>query len=134
MNMEVFRQYLVWKDRKADLERELEETKERMNFFQDLIMDELVENGVDSVRVDGRNIFPKRQLFASPIALTDEFKALLRTEGVGDLITETVNGQRLSGFVREYMRDKEIHDVKDLPEWMKDNIAIAEKVTLGVRG
>lgn len=134
MNLEVFRQYLALKQEKSDLEQQLETVKERMQFFQDLIMDELVENGVDSVRVDGKNVFPKRQLFASASVLTQDFKQALIESGAVDLVQETVNSQRLSGFVREYMRDNDIAEVTGLPEWMKNGMNITEKVTLGVRG
>lgn len=134
MNLEVFRQYLALKQEKSDLEQQLETVKERMQFFQDLIMDELVENGVDSVRVDGKNVFPKRQLFASASVLTPDFKQALIESGAVDLVQETVNSQRLSGFVREYMRDNDIPEITGLPDWMKNGMNITEKVTLGVRG
>lgn len=134
MNLEVFRQYLTLKQEKSDLEQQLDTVKERMQFFQDLIMDELVENGVDSVRVDGKNVYPKRQLYASATVLTPEFKQALGEAGGTDLIQETVNGQRLSSFVREFMRDNDIPEITGLPDWMKNGMNITEKVTLGVRG
>lgn len=133
MNMEVFKQYLFWKDKKTDAEREVEEAKERMEFFQNLIMEELVENGVDKVSVDGRLIFPKRQLFASAMSLTDEFRQALADNGATDLVQESINGQRLSAFVREMMRDNGIEEVSGLPDWVKNNVKVSEKVTLGVR-
>lgn len=133
MNMEVFKQYLFWKDKKTDAEREVDEAKERMEFFQGLIMDELVENGVDKVSVDGRLIFPKRQLFASAMSLTDEFRQALADNGATDLVQESINGQRLSAFVREMMRDNGIEEVSGLPDWVKNNVKVSEKVTLGVR-
>lgn len=133
MNMEVFKQYLFWKDKKTDAEREADEAKERMEFFQGLIMDELVENGVDKVSVDGRLIFPKRQLFASAMSLTDEFRQALADNGATDLVQESINGQRLSAFVREMMRDNGIEEVSGLPDWVKNNVKVSEKVTLGVR-
>ena len=133
MNIEVFRHYLTWKDKKAELERDLDEAKERMEFFQNLIMDELVDNGVDSMRVDGRLVFPKKQMFVSAGAMTDDTKQNLRDVGAGDLIQETVNGQRLSAFVREYMKENSFDDTSKLPDWMKNNFSITEKVSLGVR-
>lgn len=134
MNLEVFKQYLLLKDAKADLEAELEKVKERMQLFQELIMEEFVENGVDKLSVDGRLVFPKSQLYASCRALTEEVKSELRSEGAADLIQEAVNGQRLSSYVREYMRDNDIKELTGLPDWMKNNFSITEKVTIGVRG
>lgn len=133
MNIEVFRHYLTWKDKKAELENDLDEAKERMEFFQNLIMDELVDNGVDSMRVDGRLVFPKKQMFVSAGSMTDETKQNLRDVGASDLIQETVNGQRLSAFVREYMKENSLDDTAKLPDWMKNNFSITEKVSLGVR-
>jgi hypothetical protein len=133
MNIEIFRQYLSLKDKKADLDAETKEVTDRLAFFENLILEEFVDNGIDSLRVDGRLVFPKRQLYASLPALTREVKAGLMAEGAADLITETVNGQRLSGFVREYMKEKGIDDITALPVWMKDGFNIYEKVSLGVR-
>jgi hypothetical protein len=65
--------------------------------------------------------------------MTDETKQNLRDVGAADLIQETVNGQRLSAFVREYMKENSLDDTSKLPEWMKNNFSITEKVSLGVR-
>lgn len=133
MNIEIFRQYLTLKDRKAALDAEMKEVNERLAFFENLILEEFVDNGIDSLRVDGRLVFPKQQMFASLPALTHEVKQGLMAEGAADLITESVNAQRLSGFVREYMKEKSIDNITGLPDWMKNGFNIYEKVTLGVR-
>lgn len=133
MNIEIFRQYLTLKDQKADLEAELKTVVERIAFFENLILEEFVDNGIDSLRVDGRLVFPKQQMYASVPALTKEVKQGLMAEGAADLISESVNSQRLSGFVREYMKEKGITEIAGLPEWMKNGFNIYEKVSLGVR-
>lgn len=133
MNTELFRQYLALKDRRAALESEVEEIKDKMLMLTDQIMNELVDNGVDNIKVDGRTIYPKKQLYASASRLTDQLKAELEREGATDLIEEKINANRLSAFIREYMRENGINELSGLPGWMKTDVSITEKVSLGVR-
>lgn len=133
MNTELFRQYLALKDRRATLESEVEEIKDKMLMLTDQIMNELIDNGVDNIKVDGRTIYPKKQLYASASRLTDQLKTELEREGATDLIEEKINGNRLSAFIREYMREKGINELSGLPGWMQTDVSITEKVSLGVR-
>ncbi len=53
----------------------------------------------------------------------------LRAEGYGDLITETVNANSLSSFVKEQIAEND--DV--LPDWLNGLVNVFEKTTVGVR-
>jgi hypothetical protein len=133
VNITIYKEYLRWRDAKKELEGRLAEVKERMTFFEDLILEDMAEEGVDKVSVDGTLIFPKRQMYASAPVITEELRAALAEEHATDLVAETINSQRLSGFVREYMAQKELHDIEQLPEWMRNNMNIHVRASIGTR-
>lgn len=59
----------------------------------------------------------------------DELFAALRGEGYGDMITETVNANSLSSFVKEQIAEN--GDM--LPDWLDGLVSVFEKTTVGVR-
>ena len=59
----------------------------------------------------------------------DELFTALRNEGFGSLITETVNANSLSAFVKEQMSEND--DI--LPEWLEGKVNVFDKVTVGLR-
>ena len=59
----------------------------------------------------------------------DELFAALRGEGYGDMITETVNANSLSSFVKEQIAEN--GDV--LPDWLSGLVSVFEKTTVCVR-
>ena len=59
----------------------------------------------------------------------DELFAALRGEGYGDMITETVNANSLSSFVKEQIAE----NGDTLPEWLDGLVSVFEKTTVGVR-
>jgi len=59
----------------------------------------------------------------------EELFDVLRSEGHGGLIYETVNANSLSAFVKEQMAEN--GDV--LPDWLHGLVKVFEKTTVGVR-
>ena len=59
----------------------------------------------------------------------DELFAALRGEGYGDMITETVNANSLSSFVKEQIAE----NGDALPDWLGGLVCVFEKTTVGVR-
>ena len=59
----------------------------------------------------------------------DELFDALRNEGYGSLITETINANSLSAFVKEQMSEND--DV--LPEWLDGKVNVFDKVTVSLR-
>ena len=59
----------------------------------------------------------------------DELFDALRNEGYGSLITETVNANSLSAFVKEQMSEND--DV--LPDWLEGKVNVFDKVTVALR-
>ncbi len=59
----------------------------------------------------------------------DELFDALRNEGYDSLITETVNANSLSAFVKEQMSEND--DV--LPDWLEGKVNVFDKVTVALR-
>ena len=59
----------------------------------------------------------------------NELFAALRDEGYGDMITETVNANSLSSFVKEQIAE----NGDALPDWLDGLVSEFEKTTVGVR-
>ena len=59
----------------------------------------------------------------------DELFDALRAEGYGDMITETVNANSLSSFVKEQIAE----NGDELPGWLHGLVNVFEKTTVGVR-
>ena len=59
----------------------------------------------------------------------DELFEALRNEGYGSLITETINANSLSAFVKEQMSEND--DV--LPQWLDGKVNVFDKVTVSLR-
>jgi predicted nuclease with TOPRIM domain len=59
----------------------------------------------------------------------DELFAALRGEGYGELVTETVNANSLSAFVKEQITE----NGDALPDWLRGLVNVFEKTTVGVR-
>jgi len=59
----------------------------------------------------------------------EELFDALRNEGYGSLITETVNANSLSAFVKEQMSEND----DALPEWLEGKVNVFDKVTVSLR-
>lgn len=59
----------------------------------------------------------------------DELYSMLKKNGYGDLVYETVNANSLSAFVKEQMAEN--NDV--LPDWLSGLVSVYERTSVGVR-
>jgi predicted nuclease with TOPRIM domain len=59
----------------------------------------------------------------------DELFSALKSEGYGELVTETVNANSLSAFVKEQITE----NGDALPGWLDGLVNVFEKTTVGVR-
>lgn len=59
----------------------------------------------------------------------DELFEALRNEGYGNMITETVNANTLSSFVKEQIAENN----DTMPSWLEGLVTVFEKTTVGVR-
>ena len=69
-------------------------------------------------------------MYASPIAGQKEAMfAALKSNGFGEIVTETVNANTLASFVKE---QRELNN-DEIPEWISEVVSSFEKVSVGIR-
>lgn len=119
------------KDRKKRLDAEVKENNAVIEDLDRRLSEAMAEQEVDRFSRNGSLFYLSSRLFASPKAGEKETMiAVLKANGYGDLVIETVNSGTLSSFAKERMAETE---TGDLPAWLADVIQTFEKVSVGVR-
>ena len=102
---------------------EIEETEYKLSL-------EMASSETQSFNRSGTLFYLCTKLYASAVKENKaELYEALKNEGYGSLITETVNTNSLSAFVKEQMADND--DV--LPDWLEGKVNVFDKVTVGIR-
>lgn len=90
---------------------------------------EMASSETQSFNRSGTLFYLCTKLYASAVKENKaELYEALKNEGYGSLITETVNANSLSAFVKEQMVDND--DV--LPDWLEGKVNVFDKVTIGI--
>lgn len=77
--------------------------KARRQVVEEQLLEQFAETGTSSVRVNGRTVSMRRDLY-SKILDAERLNDALREAGFGDLVEEKVNSMRLAALVREIDR------------------------------
>lgn len=102
---------------------EIEETEYKLSM-------EMASSETQSFNRSGTLFYLCTKLYASAVKENKaELYEALKNEGYSSLITETVNANSLSAFVKEQMADND--DV--LPDWLEGKVNVFDKVTIGIR-
>lgn len=98
----------TWRDAKDQvdaLDEKLKAAKRRLAKAEESVLHEFERAGVSSIRMADRTYFLRRDVRAScPSEARSVLAERLRRHGLEDLVTETVNGNTLSAWVREQER------------------------------
>lgn len=118
------------RDQQAELKAKLKQINAEIA-TADLNLSELMADGeMNNFTRAGTMFYLTSNFHASAAAgRKDELLDALRSEGYGDLITETVNAKSLSGFVKEQITEND----DTLPDWLHGLVNVFEKTTVGVR-
>lgn len=118
------------RDRKAELEAELKQINRKIYFVDADLSDLMGTTGTQNFTRDGTMFFLTTKVHASTRAgMKEALFDVLRANGYGDLITETINAGSLSSFVKEQIAENE--DV--LPDWLDGLVNVSDTVNVGVR-
>lgn len=118
------------RDRKDALENELKQVNMDIDNVDWHLSNLMGETETQNFTRAGTMFFLSNKTRASTKAgQKDELFSVLRANGYGDLITETINAGSLSSFVKEQIAENE--DV--LPGWLDGLVNVFEKTTVGVR-
>ena len=102
---------------------EIEETEYKLSL-------EMASSETQSFNRSGTLFYLCTKLYASAVKENKaELYEALKNEGYGSLITETVNANSLSAFVKEQMADND----DQLPDWLEGKVNVFDKVTIGIR-
>ena len=118
------------RDQKAELEAEIKEINARIDEADWQLSNLMAETETQNFTHAGTMFCLTTKTRASAKAgRKDELFEALRGEGFGDMITETVNANNLSAFVREQIAE----NGDTLPAWLEGLVSVFEKTTVGVR-
>ena len=118
------------RDRKAELEAELKQINRKIYFVDADLSDLMGTTGTQNFTRDGTMFFLTAKVHASAKAgMKEDLFDVLRANGYGDLITETINANSLTSFVKEQIAENE--DV--LPGWLDGLVNVSDTVNVGVR-
>ena len=118
------------RDRKEELEAELKQVNMDIDNADWHLSNLMAETDTQNFTRAGTMFCLTTKTRASARAgQKDELFAALRGEGYGDMITETVNANSLSSFVKEQIAE----NGDALPDWLDGLVSVFEKTTVGVR-
>jgi hypothetical protein len=100
---ELQKRYVALMDRRKELERELENVKEDMTRIEGPIIDQMLENGMQRVTLDGRTLSIRTERWPKfrPGMGQEQLQVALRECGLSYLIKETVNSNSLRSAMIE---------------------------------
>ena len=128
--MELADQLKAAKERKSELEEQTKEVNAEIDRLDLALSDAMAEAELDKFTHSGSTFYLKSRLFASPIAgKKEDLYAVLKQNGFGSLVTESVNANTLASFVKEQKAENN----DEVPEWLDGYISTFEKVSVGIR-
>lgn len=119
------------RDKKKSLDEESKAVSKEIEEIDALLTEAMMENEVEKFSRNKKTFYLSTRLFASALdGNKDALFGALRENGYGDLITETVNANTLSSFVKE---QREMNGGEEVPEWLGSVVNVCEKTTVGIR-
>lgn len=118
------------KQKKKELEEQVKTANAEIDRLDKELSDTMATMDCPNFSHAGYTFYLSSRLFASPQSgKKEELFTALRENGYGSIVTETVNANTLSSFVKERMEENE----GDIPEWLTEVISTHEKIFVGVR-
>lgn len=133
--LEKLRRYRELRDAAAASEAEAKALKDEATLLEAELVEAFSEAGTQSVNIDGKTIYLHRSTFAQrkPGVTAEDVKEALRASGASDLVTETVNAQTLSAWVRELVEAAEDGRGPGLPEPAEAVLELGERFAVRIR-
>lgn len=127
---ELAEQLRVLREQKEAAEQELQDINAKIDETDYRLSELMAESETQNFTRGGVMFYLVTKTRASAVAGSkEELFTALRREGYGELVTETVNANSLSSFVKEQIEENE--DI--LPGWLSGLVNVFEKTSVGVR-
>jgi chaperonin cofactor prefoldin len=118
------------RDEKKEIEQSLKDINAELEEVDAVLAQLMTDTETQNFTRSGTVFCLTNTTHASAMAdRKEDLFEVLRAEGYGGLIYETVNANSLSAFVREQISEN--NDV--LPDWLNGLVNVFEKTTVGVR-
>lgn len=118
------------KDKKKELDAMVKEVGAEIERLDLELSDAMTETECERFSRNGSAFYLSSRLYASLIAGQKEAMfAALKSNGFGEIVTETVNANTLASFVKE---QRELNN-DEIPEWISAVVSSFEKVSVGIR-
>ncbi len=133
---EQVRRYVALDKEKKELKVHLRTVQSELDILEPEVLEAFIEEGVDSIKVDGRTVSPKAQVWVSPKRedweTADEAYeracGALAACGLGQFTGQRFNSQMVSSYVREILAEG-----SELPSELEEVLNITERHTVSVR-
>ena len=89
-----------------DLDRSVKEAKKKREDLGKKIMDEMIDEGVNKITLNGKTLYIKRTVWAKYPSREDAIQAL-KEAGLNEYVKENFNNMQLSAFLREKVEAEE---------------------------
>ena len=129
------------RDKKSEIEEVLKACKAELKIAEESLYKSMLEATLPHFAWKGNTIYMSSTVYATVNKDTKEdfFKAC-KDNGEPNLVTETVNHQTLSGWVRDQLlalkieaKEKGLAEPEDLPEWITKFTQRYERLSIGIR-
>lgn len=134
--MNKYELYLNLSKQVKELKEKLDDVKGQMAEVEGALLDQFQEDGMNSVKIGGATLWLDHKIWASAGGDTPGAVEALKRAGFHDMVTETINRNTLSKFVREHARPLETPEEiqKNLPGGLGEAIRVTETHNIRVRG
>lgn len=134
MNADLLKEFVRLTAQKRDAEAQLKDLKARLDELEPQVSDGFIDDGVQSVNIDGYTVYLNRKLFAGPkdgdkTAMIEALSGL--DEDWSFLVQDTVNHNQLQARVRECELDDQGMPI--LPPELAETMTVYEQFRVGAR-
>lgn len=123
--------YVKLAKQKEELETRIKKVKQAMAELEDGVLEYMLQHGFQRLNILDRTLYISSTVYAKLLVAPKDLKD---TE-LEYLVKEAVNSQSLSAHFREMMKVQNALSIDDfdMPEDLKDKVALTEKISLRVR-
>lgn len=112
------------RERKQELEDELKEINAQIANYNNKLAEEMVNLELQRFSLEGTLYYLATDIYVSDIAPSrEELHEVVRQQGFGDLIKQTIHPSTLKGFVKEQIKE----NGGEVPEWLEPYVRVYEQ-------
>ena len=131
MNMEQLKEFVALEKRKKDLDSELKAIAARLDDLEQALVPQFLNDGVNSLKIDGRTVYLAEDIYASPVNDRGEVIAALKQSELGQYVSENYNTQSLKAFVREVAQEVRLRCQQEERLFTEDEVRLSLPAPLG---